>query len=159
MKLQNIVRVVGLSLVLFACGQLAPAQNAPLTGFDDYVNKAIRDWQVPGVAIASVKDDKIVLAKGYGVKKLGDPAPVDERTLFAIGSSSKAFTAAAIAMLVDEGKLKWNDPATKYLPGFEMYDPYVTRELTIRDMLTHRSGLERGDFLWYGTDNNRDEIL
>ncbi len=76
-----------------------------------------------------------MLAKGYGVKKLGEPAPVNERTLFAIGSSSKAFTAASVAMLVDEGKLKWDDPATKYLPGFEMYDPYVTRELTVRDLL------------------------
>jgi CubicO group peptidase (beta-lactamase class C family) len=139
--------------------QFAHAQDAPLSGFDEYVHKAIRDWEVPGVAIAIVKDDKIVMAKGYGVKKLGDPAPVDERTLFAIGSSSKAFTAAAVAMLVDDGKLKWNDPATKYLPGFETYDPYVTRELSVRDLLTHRSGLERGDFLWYGTENDRDEIL
>ena len=89
---------------------------------------------MPGLAIAIVKDDRIVLAKGYGVKKLGDPAPVNENTLFAIGSSSKAFTAAGIAMLVDEGKLKWDDPVTKYLPGFELYDPYVTRELTVRDL-------------------------
>ena len=139
--------------------QVTHAQNAPLTGFDEYVNKAIKDWEVPGVAIAIIKDDKVILAKGYGVKKLGDPAPVDERTVFAIGSSSKAFTGATVAMLVDEGKLKWNDPATKYLPGFETFDPYVTRELTVRDLMTHRSGLERGDFLWYGTDNDRDEIL
>ena len=137
----------------------AHAQEAPLNGFDDYVNKALREWEVPGLAIAIVKDDRIVLAKGYGVRKLGDPAPVNERTLFAIGSSSKAFTAAAIAMLVDEGKLKWDDPVTKYLPGFELYDPYVTRELTVRDLLSHRSGLERGDFLWYGTEYDRDEIL
>src|SRR5688572_31624746 len=87
------------------------AQEAPLNGFDDYVNKALREWEVPGLALAIVKDDRIVLAKGYGVRKLGDPAPVNERTLFAIGSSSKAFTAASVAMLVDEGKLKWDDPA------------------------------------------------
>lgn len=159
MKLRQNIRLIGCLLIIFAAVQIASAQDAPLSGFDEYVNKAIRDWEVPGVAIAIVKDDKIVLARGYGVKKLGDPAPVDERTLFAIGSSSKAFTAASIAMLVDEGKLKWNDPATKYLPGFETYDPYVTRELSVRDLLSHRSGLERGDFLWYGTENDRDEIL
>jgi CubicO group peptidase (beta-lactamase class C family) len=153
------IRSVLLLLFVSVVSPIARAQDAPLGGFDEYVNKAIRDWEVPGVAIAVVKDDQVVFAKGYGLKKLGDPAPVDERTLFAIGSSSKAFTAAAVAMLVDEGKLKWDDPATKYLPGFELYDPYVTRELTVRDLLSHRSGLERGDLLWYGTEYNRDEIL
>jgi CubicO group peptidase (beta-lactamase class C family) len=159
MKIRLSIRLIGFLILAFACVQFAGAQDAALTGFDDYVNKAMKDWEVPGLAIAIIKDDKVVFAKGYGVRKLGDPTPVDERTLFAIGSSSKAFTAASIAMLVDEGKLKWNDPVTKYLPGFETYDPYVTRELTVRDLLTHRSGLERGDYLWYGTENDRDEIL
>lgn len=159
MKIRSNFTLIGLLILAFAVVPSAAAQDAPLNGFDEYVNKAIRDWEVPGIAIAIVKDDKIVLAKGYGVKKLSDPAPVDERTLFAIGSSSKAFTAASIAMLVDEGKLKWDEPARKYLPGFETYDPYVTRELSVRDLLTHRSGIERGDFLWYGTENDRDEIL
>jgi len=134
-------------------------QPAPLAGFDEYVLKAMKDWEVPGLAIAVVKDDKIFFAKGYGVKKLGESAPVDERTIFAIGSSSKAFTAAALAILVDEGKIKWDDPVSQYLPEFELFDPYVSRELTIRDLLTHRSGLERGDSLWYGTTNSRAEIL
>jgi len=150
-----------LTFLLFVWVSFHPAhgQEAPLNGFDDYVSKSLRDWEVPGLAIAIVKDDRVVLAKGYGVKKLGDPAPVSERTIFAIGSSSKAFTAASVAMLVDEGKLKWDDPVTKYLPGFELYDPYVTRELKVRDLLSHRSGLERGDLLWYGTEYDRDEIL
>ena len=142
-----------------AGGASAHAQQAPLAGLDEYVNKAMKDWGVPGVAIAVIKDDRIVLAKGYGVRELGKPEPVDERTLFAIGSSSKAFTAAAIAMLVDDKKLKWDDPATQYLPGFQLYDPYVTRELTVRDLLTHRVGLERGDQLWYATTFDRDDIL
>lgn len=153
---QSLIRIL---VIVFAGVHFASAQSAPLVGFDDYVNKAIRDWEVPGVAIAIVKDDKIVLAKGYGVKKLGDPAPVDERTVFAIGSSSKAFTAASIAILVDEGKLKWDDPVTKYLPGFQTSDPYVTRELTIRDLLSHRAGLERGELLWYASEYDRDELL
>ncbi len=145
-------------VALLAAGY-ASAQTEKLNGFEEYAEKAMRDWEVPGMAIAIVKDDKIVYSKGFGVRKLGDPTPVDDRTIFAIGSSSKAFTSATIAMLVDEGKLKWDDPVSKYLPDFETYDPYVTRELTIRDLLTHRSGLERGDFLWYGTENSREEIL
>ena len=156
---QRRFRLITFFLFVLVAVPPAHAQDAPLNGFDDYVNKALRDWEVPGLAIAIVKDDRIVLAKGYGVRKLGDPTPVNERTLFAIGSSSKAFTAASVAMLVDEGKLKWDDPATKYLPGFETFDPYVTRELTVRDLLSHRSGLERGDLLWYGTEYDRDEIL
>lgn len=135
------------------------ARSAPLEGLDEYIAQALRAWEVPGLALAIVKDDEIVWAKGYGVKRLGDPAPVTERTLFAIGSASKAFTAAALAILVDEGRLRWDDPVLKYLPEFQLWDPYVTRELTIRDLLTHRSGLERADLLWYGSTLDRAEIL
>ncbi len=145
-------------LVLTAC-PAAYSQEVPSKDFDEYINKALKDWDVPGLAIAIVKNDQIVFARGYGVRKLGDPTPVDEKTIFAIGSSSKAFTSASIAMLVDEGKIKLDDPATKYLPGFQLFDPYVTREMTVRDLLCHRSGLERGDFLWYGTSYSRDEIV
>ncbi|HEX5085391.1 MAG TPA: serine hydrolase [Blastocatellia bacterium] len=155
-RIQTSFLALALLLIIAPC---ALGQEAPLQGFDEYVNKALKDWEVPGAGIAVIKDDKIVLAKGYGVRKLGDPAPVDERTIFAIGSSSKAFTAAALAILVDEGKIKWDDPVTKYLPGFEMYDPYASKEMTVRDLLCHRSGLERGDFLWYGSDYGRDEII
>jgi CubicO group peptidase (beta-lactamase class C family) len=148
-------------ILLLLAGPPASAQQspAPLAGLDEYVNKAIKDWGVPGLAIAVIKDDRIVLARGYGVREIGKPEPVDERTLFAIGSSSKAFTAAAIAMLVDEKKLKWDDAATQHLPGFQLFDPYVTRELTVRDLLSHRVGLDRGDPLWYATTLERDEIL
>lgn len=100
---QRIVRLIAILVSVLVIPQFAHAQAAPLSGFDDYVNKAMRDWEVPGIAIAIVKDDKIVLVKGYGVKKLGDAAPVDERTMFAIGSSSKAFTAVSVAMLASRG--------------------------------------------------------
>ena len=146
-------------LLLLLTVQVVVAQQAPGADFDQYVNKALKDWGVPGVAIAIVKDDRIVLAKGYGVRELNKPAPVDENTLFAIGSSSKAFTAASIAILVDQGKLKWDDPATKHLPGLQLFDPYSTRELTVSDLLSHRSGLARGDLLWYGSEYDRNEIL
>lgn len=151
--------VVFLLLLALMNAQPALAQESVLQGFDDYVNKALKDWEVPGLAIAVVKNDKVLLVKGYGVKKTGDSAPVTEKTMFAIGSASKAFTAATVGMLVDEGKVKWDDPATKYLPGFQLFDPYATRELTVRDLLSHRSGLERGDLMWYGSDYNREEIL
>lgn len=144
--------------VLLCTVQVIFAQ-APGADFDEYVNKAIKDWSVPGVAIAIVKDDRIVFAKGFGVRELNKPESVDQHTLFAIGSSSKAFTAASIAMLVDQSKLKWDDPATKYLPGFQLFDPYSTRELTVADLLSHRSGLARGDLLWYGSEYDRNEVL
>ena len=152
-------RFAMLVLVLLFALQAVSAQQAPGADFDEYVNKAIKDWGVPGVAIAIVKDDRIVFAKGFGVRELDKPTPVDEQTLFAIGSSSKAFTAASIAMLVDEGKIKWEDAATKYLPGLQLFDPYSTRELTVSDLLSHRSGLARGDLLWYGSEYDRNEIL
>jgi CubicO group peptidase (beta-lactamase class C family) len=132
----------------------------PLAGFDAYVTSAMKDWKVPGLAIGIVKNDSIIYAKGFGVRTVGRPEKVDERTLFAIASDTKAFTAIALAMLVDEGKLKWDAPVTTYLPWFRLADDYVTRELTVRDALTHRSGLARGDLLWTGgMPYSRDEIL
>jgi CubicO group peptidase (beta-lactamase class C family) len=152
-------RFILAALFTLSCATFVFAQDAPLQGFDEYVNKAMKEWEAPGVAIAVVKDDKIVFANGYGVRELGKPAPVNERTMFAIGSSSKAFTAAAIAMLVDDGKVKWDDPVTKHLAGFELYDAYVSQQMTLRDLLCHRSGLERGDLLWYGSSIDRNEII
>lgn len=146
-------------LLLVALIPAESAQDPPLAGLDDHITKTMQDWEVPGLALAVVKNDAIVLARGYGVRKLGETVPVNEKTLFAIGSASKAFTAALIAMLVDDGKIKWDDPVTKYLGGFQLYDPYVTRELTVRDLLCHRCGLDRGDLLWYGSAYSRDEVL
>ena len=153
------IRLAAFFLIALMGVRFAAAQDAPLQGLDEYINKARAEWEIPGLAIAIVKDDKVVFAKGYGVRKLGDPTPVNERTLFAIGSAGKAFTAAALAMLVDEGKIKWDDPVTKHLKGFALYDPYVTREITIRDLLSHRTGFDRGEFLWYGSTFDRAEIL
>jgi CubicO group peptidase (beta-lactamase class C family) len=129
--------------------------------FDAEVATAMRQFEVPGLAIAVVKDGRMVFARGYGVRQLGDPTPVDASTLFQIASNTKAFTTAALSMLVDEGKLRWDDPVVKHLPWFQLSDPYVTRELTVRDLLTHRSGLGlgAGDLLWYHSDYSRDEIL
>src|SRR5664279_4354762 len=103
------------------------AQQVP-ADLDAYVARSMKTFDVPGISVAIVKDGKVVLAKGYGVRKLGDTTPVDENTLFGIGSNTKAFTAAAIATLVDEGKLSWDDRVFEKLPGFAMYDPYVSHE-------------------------------
>jgi CubicO group peptidase (beta-lactamase class C family) len=131
----------------------------PLKGLADFVARAMKEFEVPGLSVAVVKDGKVVFTKGYGVRTLGESPTVDGKTLFAIGSCSKAFTAAAIGLLVDEGKLKWDDAATRHLRGFEMYDPYSTREITLRDLLSHRSGLDRHDLVWYASGLDRDEIL
>jgi CubicO group peptidase (beta-lactamase class C family) len=152
------IRVISVLILLLVLVPAAYGQ-APEPDFDQYVEKAMKEWEVPGLAIAIVKDDRIVFAKGYGVRELGGTAAVNEQTLFAIGSSSKAFTAATVALLVDEGKLKWDDPVTKYLPSYQLFDPYSTRELTVRDLLTHRGGLERGDLIWYASPHDRNEVL
>jgi CubicO group peptidase (beta-lactamase class C family) len=158
MRLTRVALLVSVTSVV-AQAQRGKTATNPLAGLDAYIEKAIADHGVPGLAIAVVRNDSVILAKGFGVRKLGSPERVDENTLFAIGSASKSFTAAAIAMLVDEGKVKWDDAATKYLPGFQLYDPYATRELTVRDLLSHRSGLARGDLMWYGSAFSRQDIL
>jgi CubicO group peptidase (beta-lactamase class C family) len=111
----------------------------------------MRTFNVPGVAVAIVKDGKVVLARGYGVRRMGDPTPVDAHTRFGIASNTKLFTATALALLVEEGKIEWDQPVIDYLPAFAMSDPYVTHELTVRDLLVHRSGLGlgAGDLLWW----------
>lgn len=135
------------------------AQENPLSGLDEFVSRVMETWKAPGVAIAVVKGDSVLLAEGYGVKDVRTQAPLDERSLFAVASTSKAFTAAALGMLVDEGLISWDDKVTDHLPGFQLYDPYVTREFTIRDLLTHRGGLPRGDRLWYGSPFDREEVI
>jgi CubicO group peptidase (beta-lactamase class C family) len=130
---------------------------------DDLVNRTLTTFNVPGIAVAIVKDEKVVLAKGYGVKSILTNEKVDANTLYAIASNSKAFTSAALAILIDEGKVKWDDKVITYLPNFKMYNDYVTNEFTIRDLLTHRSGLGLGAgdlmFLPYGSDFTAQDAI
>jgi CubicO group peptidase (beta-lactamase class C family) len=147
--------------VLLAGTLVAPAaaQDQKARDFDAYVTKAVKDWGAIGLGVAVVKDGQLVFARGYGVRELGKPDPVDANTLFAIGSTTKAITAAALGMLVDEGKLRWDDPVSRHLPDFQVGDPYLTRNLVVRDLLTHDAGLANGDVLWYETDNTTEEVL
>jgi CubicO group peptidase (beta-lactamase class C family) len=137
-------------LSLPAAAQQAAPQNA-LEGLDAFVGRVMTAFDVPGVGLAIVKDGQVIAAKGYGVRKLGEQTPTDGKTLFGIASNTKVFTAVALGLLVEEGKLQWDAPVVRYLPWFQMWDPYVTRELTIRDLLVHRSGLGlgAGDLLWW----------
>lgn len=120
-----------------------------LADFEAYAEQARQDWGIPGMAISIVQGDEMIYAKGFGVKKVGENDPVDERTIFQIGSTSKAFTAALVSMMVDEGKLHWKDKVIDYLPDFRMYDPWVTREFLINDVMAQHSGMPgyAGDFL------------
>src|SRR5688572_15420304 len=132
-----------------------------LKKLDSYYAKALKDWDIPGMSIAIVKDGKIVFSKSYGVKEAGKNEVPDENTLYAIASNTKAFTSAAIAQLVEERKLDWNDKVRKYLPYFELYDPWVSAETTIRDLLSHRVGLGTysGDLIWYRSSLNAEQII
>src|SRR5690625_2186040 len=129
--------------------------------FDEWVEASRQDWKIPGMAIGIVKDGEVVYAKGFGEKKLGSGEAVDANTIFSIASVSKNITAAALGILVDEGKINWDDKVTKHIPWFQLKDPWVTNELTIRDALVHRVGSGRvlGNRLQFMTDSPRDTIL
>ncbi len=133
-----------------ANAQLSPAE------IDRLAERTMKEFEVPGISIGIIKDGKLIHAKGYGVKSTRTNEKVDENTLFCIASNSKAFTAASIALLVDEGRLKWDDKVTQYIPEFRMYNAYVTEEFTIRDLLSHRSGLGlgAGDLMWWPDSND-----
>lgn len=139
----------------------ATANLATIAQFEAYVESARQQWQVPGLAIAIVKDDQVLLSKGFGNRRVGSVETVDQHTLFAIASNSKAFTSAALAILVDEGKLKWDDRVTQHLPWFRLKDELATREIRVNDLLCHRSGLGTfsGDLLWWGTGYSPKQVL
>lgn len=142
------VPAVFLLLLTFTVSMLAQAPasaTADVVSLDAYVNNALKTFEVPGMAVAVVKDGKVVYSKGFGIRRLGHPEKVDDHTLFQIGSTTKAMTVAGLATLVDQGKLKWDGPVRDYMPSFQMYDPYVSKEITVRDLLTHRGGLGMGE--------------
>ena len=137
------------------------AQKPNLQKLDTYIQKCMTEWEIPGMAVGIVKNDTLIFAKGFGVREIGKSEKVDANTMFGIASNTKAFTSAALATLVDDGKIKWDDKVTDYIPYFEMYDPFVTHEMTVRDLLCHRSGLVTfsGDLVWDATTYNREEII
>ncbi len=138
----------------------ADAARKELEGYDQLVQGMIDAWHVPGLAVAIVKDGEVIFQKGFGYRDREKKLPVTEDTLFAIGSSTKAFTTFVMGTLVDEGKLDWDKPVSTFLPGFKLYDRTATELMTPRDLVTHRSGLPRHDFSWYNaTDLTRKQLI
>ena len=146
-----------LAAILFALTSAASAQVVP-ERLERYVTNALNAWGVPGVAIAIVRNDSVVLTRGYGVRTVGGLDPITETTVFGIGSITKSFTATVLAMLADSGLVAWDDPVTRHLPGFRMPDPWTTDLVTVRDLLAHRTGLAGSDFVWYASRHSRAEL-
>jgi CubicO group peptidase (beta-lactamase class C family) len=131
----------------------------PMAGYGRFVKTRMKEWNVPGVAIIIVKDGQTVLSEGFGLRNVSKGTPVTTQTLFPIGSCTKAFTTMLMAMLQDNGLFEWDKPVRDYLPGFKMYDPFATERLTPRDLVTHRSGLPRHDFVWLGSRLSRKDLF
>ncbi|MHC4150247.1 MAG: serine hydrolase, partial [Planctomycetota bacterium] len=151
--------VVFLSLFALIHAPNTHAQKGELRGFDEFVNGVMKEWQIPGLAIAVVKDGEVIHSKGYGYRDVENNLPVTPNTLFAIGSITKSFTVSALGILVDEGKLEWDEPVRTYLPGFQLKDEVATKQMTAVDLVSHRSGLPRHDLLWYGSSLTRKEMF
>jgi CubicO group peptidase (beta-lactamase class C family) len=153
-----------LALLFSCCFLFAEAQQRDafiVDSLDQYISKGMEDWQIPGLAVAIVKDGKVVHMKGYGTTVDGGDRSVDENTLFMIGSNTKAFTAAALANLHKEGVLSLDDKATKWIPEFRLKDPLASSNVNIRDLLSHRIGFEtfQGDFTYWGSTLSREEVM
>jgi len=126
---------------------------------DVFIEEQMKLWKLPGLALAVVRDGEVIISRGYGYRDVAKKSPVDENTIFAIGSSTKAFAATTLGMLVEEGKLEWDTPIQDYYPEFRLKDPVVSQRITLRDLLCHRSGLPSHDFQWYNTSLSRAEII
>lgn len=131
----------------------------PFEDFEDFIRTILQEWKVPGAAVAIIQDGEILLSQGFGLRNLTDGLEVTPETLFPIGSCTKAFTTASMALLVDEGKLDWDTPVKAYLPSFQLYDHFATERLTPRDLVSHRSGLPRHDLVWYNSTRTRKELV
>jgi CubicO group peptidase (beta-lactamase class C family) len=159
-------RVV-LSLLLFALSIAAPARAQDksgevarkLEGFDAFMEKTLKDWNAPGIGVGVVIEDKLVFAKGYGYRDYEKKLPITPSTLFPIASNTKLFTAIAAGFLVEEGKLTWNRPIRESVPSIQFYDDYLNNTITLRDMLSHRTGITRHDSIWYKADYNEQELF
>ena len=130
-----------------------------LQGFAEFIEEKRTAWKVPGVAVAVVKDDEVVFRQGFGQRSVEDNLPVTPNTIFAIGSSSKAFTATSAAIAVEDGNLDWDKPVREYLPAFKMKDDFATARMSVRDLLCHRSGLPRHDLMWYNSSATREQLI
>jgi CubicO group peptidase (beta-lactamase class C family) len=152
-----------LLLLILAASSAGFGQQAPLTqrlaGFDAYMEKVLKDWNIPGAGVGIVVKGKVILSKGYGYRDYGRKLPVTPNTLYQIASNTKLFTVAAVGLLVGEGKLEWDQPIRNYVPAIRFYDDQLNNTVTVRDMLAHRTGISRHDLIWYKSDFTRKELF
>ena len=157
------LRRLAISCLLFSAQALPAQRTVPRERFpaelDRYIESVRTQWQIPGIAIAVVRNDSTLVARGYGVRQLGKPDRVDENTVFDVASLSKSFTAMAAAVLVDRGKLRWDDPISRFLPALVLPTDSLTRQATLRDFLSHRTGLDPANMMWVPTAVSRDDVL
>ena len=158
--MKKIIFIVCSSILFISCFSQNEIPPFIKDSLDSYVSKGLKEWQIPGVSVCVVKNGKVLVMKGYGIKEVGTNDKVDENTLFMIGSNTKAFTATALAILETEKKLSLNDKVQKWLPDFTLYDPWVAKEAMIRDLLCHRLGFEtfQGDFMFFDSDLTTAEM-
>ncbi len=156
LKIRKVVLALAAVLTLSLS---ASAQAVDQAALDALMSEAMKHWQTPGSAVVVVRGDEVVYLKGFGVKDVNTKQPVTPDTVFAIGSTTKAFVTAAMAILADEGKMSWDDAVRKHLPHFRLGDPLANENVTMRDIVTHRTGLIRHDLLWYGSPWGREEII
>src|SRR5256714_6926837 len=133
--------------------------NQKLAGFDAFMEKTLKDWNAPGIGVGIVIGDKLVFAKGYGFRDYEKKLPVTPQTMFTIASNTKLFTAVSAGMLVEEGKLTWDQPIKESVPTIEFYNSYLNNTITLRDMLAHRTGITRHDSIWYKSDYSTKELF
>lgn len=150
-----------LTFILFSA--LGMAQDKQITdrlkGFDQYMEKILKDWNAPGIGVGIIYKDKLVFVKGYGYRDYEKKLPITANTLFQIASNTKLFTATAVGFLVDEGKLEWDKPIRNYVPSIKFYNDELNNTVTIRDMLSHRTGISRHDLIWYKSDFTRKALF
>src|SRR5882762_2244026 len=135
-----------------------PGPARRLDGFDAYMQKVVKDWNVPGIGVAVIAKDQVIFAKGYGYRDYGQKVPFTARTVVPIASNTKLFTATAAGLLVEEAKLEWDKPVRQFVPGIQFYNDELNATVTIRDMLSHRTGITRHDTIWYKSDFTRKEL-
>jgi len=158
-----LISILLLALALCASINAQPAPtidvNQKLAGFDEFMEKTLKDWNAPGIGVGIVVGDKLVFAKGYGYRDYEKKLPLTPQTMFTIASNTKLFTAVAAGMLVEEGKLTWDRPIKESVPTIEFYDSYLNNTITLRDMLSHRTGITRHDSIWYKSDYSTKELF
>jgi CubicO group peptidase (beta-lactamase class C family) len=160
MRVPSCIRSAGAMLTLSAALSTSGLAAGLPDDFDEYITSGMAAWKIPGLSLVIVKDGEVVHAKGYGFLEAGKPEEVNQDTIFAIGSTSKAFTAAAIGTLVDQKKIRWDDRVVDHWPEFKLSDPWVTNEIRVSDLLANHSGLsEVAEEIWYGTGYDRQELI